>query len=177
MQEYIIVYIDDVSQIGEIGIYIYKQCRTRAYIKITMEDSFIQLNDLPDEILLTIMKKLYNSDVLYSLIGVNRRLNTIVQDSIFTSYLKLLPPINGLDEFTDSMLDRYCFEVLPEIHHKIEWLSFKSLHMERILLATNYPKLQGLSLCELTSEAARDLFTGKTFSSFLSTIIYMKLQK
>jgi hypothetical protein len=38
-----------------------------------MEYSRIQLNDLPDEILMIIFKKLANADVLYSLSGVNKR--------------------------------------------------------------------------------------------------------
>ncbi|CAF3535517.1 unnamed protein product [Rotaria sp. Silwood2] len=88
-----------------------------------MNDSIIQLSDLPDEILMIILKKLHNSYVLYSLIGVNKRLDTIAKDSIFTEYLTLIPPFNGLNEFTDTILDRFCSEVLPKIHHKIEWLN------------------------------------------------------
>jgi hypothetical protein len=41
-----------------------------------MKRSLVQLNDLPDEILMIILKKLDNDQVLYSLIGVNKRLNT-----------------------------------------------------------------------------------------------------
>ena len=44
----------------------------------------VQLNDLPDEIILIILKKLDNVAVLYSLINVNKRLNKLVQDSDFT---------------------------------------------------------------------------------------------
>jgi hypothetical protein len=38
---------------------------------------------LPDEILLIILKELFNVEVLYSLIDVNHRLNKIAHDSIF----------------------------------------------------------------------------------------------
>ena len=55
-----------------------------------MKHSSVELNDLPDEILMIILKKLYNVQVLYSLIGVNKRLDTIVNDSIFTNNLTLL---------------------------------------------------------------------------------------
>jgi hypothetical protein len=55
-----------------------------------MKYSYIKLNDLPDEILMIIFKKFHYIDVLYSLIGVDKRLNTIVNDSIFTKYLTLM---------------------------------------------------------------------------------------
>ncbi|CAF4703120.1 unnamed protein product, partial [Rotaria magnacalcarata] len=55
-----------------------------------MKHSLIQLNDLPDEILMIILKKLDNNEVFYSLIGVNKRLNTLVHDTIFTSHLTLM---------------------------------------------------------------------------------------
>ncbi|CAF5216542.1 unnamed protein product, partial [Rotaria magnacalcarata] len=55
-----------------------------------MKHSLIQLNDLPDEILMIILKKLDNDEVFYSLIGVNKRLNTLVHDTIFTSHLTLM---------------------------------------------------------------------------------------
>ena len=52
-----------------------------------MEYSCVQLNDLPDEILLIILKKLSNIEVFYSLLDVNKRLNKITYDSIFTNRL------------------------------------------------------------------------------------------
>ncbi len=42
-----------------------------------MEDSCIQLEDLPDEILLIIFKNLDNCHVLYSFMGLNQRLDRI----------------------------------------------------------------------------------------------------
>jgi hypothetical protein len=55
-----------------------------------MEHSSVELNDLPDEILMIILKKFYNVQILYSLIGVSQRLNTIIHDPIFTSHLTLI---------------------------------------------------------------------------------------
>lgn len=130
-----------------------------------MEYSRINLNDLPDEILLLILKKLHNVEVLYSLIGVNKRLDVIVNDSIFTSYLTLMiPSSDGLFyRFPDTVLDRLYQQILPKIHHKINWLNLESLWIERILLSTDYPNLCGLGLYNLSLEAAKDLFTGKIF--------------
>lgn len=39
----------------------------------------MQLNDLPDEILLLILKKLQNCEVLYSFHDVNQRFNRVIQ--------------------------------------------------------------------------------------------------
>jgi hypothetical protein len=58
--------------------------------KIIMAHSLVQLDDLPDEVLMIILKKLDNDQVLYSLMGINKRLNTFVHDSIFTSHLTLM---------------------------------------------------------------------------------------
>ncbi|CAF4291141.1 unnamed protein product, partial [Rotaria magnacalcarata] len=49
----------------------------------SMKNLLVQLDDLPDEILMYIFKKLYNGEVLYSLMDVNQRLDRIVRDTIF----------------------------------------------------------------------------------------------
>ena len=132
---------------------------------MNMEYSSVQLNDLPDEILMIIFKKLTNAEVLYSLLGVNKRLNKIVHDSIFTNHLSFL--MSTSDDFIyslpDPILDRFCSQILPKIHHKIKWLDLESLSMERILRATNYPNLYGISLYNIEVKTAIDLFTGKIF--------------
>ena len=163
-----------------------------------MEDSFIQLDDLPDEILIIILKKLHNLEVLYSLIGVNKRLDTIVSDSIFTKNLTLIPsvnkrfhtmvnnsiftrnltlttPFNDLNQLADPILHRFRLQILPKIHHKIEWINVESSWIEPILLATNYPNLHGLGLYNLASTRAKDLITGKIFSLTLSMIKYIRI--
>ncbi|CAF2932667.1 unnamed protein product [Rotaria sp. Silwood2] len=129
-----------------------------------MEYSCIQLNDLPDEILIYILKKLSNAEVLYSLLGVNKRLNKIVHDSIFTNDLSLL--MSTSDGFVYSLPDlilyRFCSHILPKIHQKIQWLHLESLSMERILRVTNYPNLYGISLHNIQAKTAIDLFTNET---------------
>lgn len=142
--------------------YIYKQNKNKtAFMKISMEGSPIQLDNLPNEILMAIFSKLHNTDVLYSLIGVNKRLDTIVKDSMFTEDIILVTHLDGLHELTDKMIDRFCFKILPQIHQKIYWLHIDSLYMEHILLAAKYPVLCGLGLCNLSSKMARNFFTGK----------------
>ncbi len=160
----IIVFIDDIGQIESMNTtYIY--AKKKRHVKEKMEHLLFQLNDLPDEILMTIFKKLYNPEVLYSLIGVNKRLNRIAHDPIFTGYLSLLQCCS--DNLTyplpDPMLDRFCSKILPEIGHQIKSLYLESTSMKRILLATNYPNLYDLGLCGIDVEVAISLFIGKRF--------------
>ncbi|CAF2648433.1 unnamed protein product [Rotaria sp. Silwood2] len=86
-----------------------------------MEGLSVELNDLPHEILL-IFKKLDNAEVLYSFIGVNKRFNKLVHDSIFTNRLTMTKcSSNGsFDRLDKQILDRFCLQILPEIHYKIK---------------------------------------------------------
>ncbi|CAF3686122.1 unnamed protein product [Rotaria socialis] len=130
-----------------------------------MKHSLIQLNDLPDEILMIILKKLDNDEVFYSLIGVNKRLNTLVHDTIFTSHLTLLKYFSddSINPLSDTILDRFYSQILPAIRHQIQWLDVESSSMERILLSTNYANLYRLGLYNLEIERAKHLFTSKIF--------------
>jgi hypothetical protein len=108
------------------------------------------------------MKKLNNSDILYSFIGVNKRLDRTAKDSIFTRCLTL--ETSGRSKrFTDKMVNRLCLQILPKIHNNIESLILHLSYMTYILLATYYPNLRGISLYDQKSETARDLFIGKIF--------------
>ncbi|CAF2541770.1 unnamed protein product [Rotaria sp. Silwood2] len=94
-----------------------------------MENSFFQLNDLPDEILMIIFKKLTIVVVLYSLTHVNKRFNKIVHDISFTHTLALYR--SGTNDYIaplpDEILDRFCLFILPKIHHKIKWLNLEPI--------------------------------------------------
>ncbi|CAF1519878.1 unnamed protein product [Rotaria sp. Silwood1] len=127
---------------------------------VTMELLLIALNNLPDEILLIIFTKLMNISILYSLIGLNKRLNTIVRDPIFTSNLTLMRHLSddSMCPLPDSMLDRFCSQILLEIHCQIKWLDLESSTMERILCATNYSNLYGLGLFDIDLGTAQSLF-------------------
>ncbi|CAF4541005.1 unnamed protein product [Rotaria socialis] len=163
---------------------------TKSYteMKTSMKHSTIQLGDLPDEILMMILKNMCQVDVLYSLIDVNQRLNTIVHDPIFTNHLALLKHLSdgSICSLTDSMLDQFCSQILPKINHKIKCLHLESSSMERILLATNYPSLDELSLYK---NALTDLFKNKILSltfnmhekenggEFFNAIIFQRIIK
>ncbi|CAF4124657.1 unnamed protein product [Rotaria magnacalcarata] len=111
-----------------------------------MEYSCVRINDLPDEILMIILKKMNNAEVRYSLKGVNQRLNKLVQDSTFTSRLTFVKRCsdNFFDVFPcNMMLNRFCLQILPE----------------NVLCAADYPNLYGLGLYNINEESARCLFT------------------
>ncbi len=130
-------------------------------MNMNLQYSIVQLIDLPDELLLLIFKLLNNVQLLYSLIGINKQLDRILSDSIFTKDLTLFNDhIYPLD---DRVLDRFCSDILPQIHHQINILNLQSLSMERILCATDYPNLYKLGLYNINNEIAERVFTGKTF--------------
>jgi hypothetical protein len=131
-----------------------------------MEHLCLQLNDLPDEILLIIFKKVNNVALLYSLFDTNKRFTKILHDPILTSHLSLLNHHSDecVDRLHDSILDQYCSQILPKIYHKVKWFNLESSSMARILLCTNYPNLDGLGLYNLDKQKAKQLLSGTIFS-------------
>jgi hypothetical protein len=130
-----------------------------------MEYSSVQLNDLSDDILLIILEKLEKLDVLYSFIGVNKRLNRIARDSMFTNSFTLFNHLSydSISQLSDSILDRFCSHILPEIDQKIQWLNIEISSMKRILISANYPNLIGLGVYNIETENDIHLFKGKIF--------------
>ena len=130
-----------------------------------MEYSCAQLNDLAVEILLIIFEKLDNVDVLYSLHGVNKRLNQIICDPIFTSNLNFVE-YDSFNQFVNKfsptiMLDRFCLQILPDISMNIKWLYLESSSVKHVLRAGNYPNLYGLGLYNMKEKTTKYLFNGK----------------
>ena len=131
----------------------------------------MELNDLPDEILLLIFKKLSSTDVLYSFIDVNMRFDKLVHDSTITNHVSMtkLDSDNLVCSLNNEVLDRFCSRILPKIHHAITWLDVEFSSMKHVLLCTNYPNLYGLTIHNIEADAVSDLFNGK--NSFKSLII------
>lgn len=137
-----------------------------------MECSTVQLDDLPDEILLYIFKKLSNADILYSLLDVNQRFNTILHDSIFTSQLSLyrletktetyrFGACTEIHRLPPPMMERFSSQILSQIGHKIKLLRLESISVKHILSSTTFPNLYDLGLYNIDSETAESLFCGK----------------
>ncbi|CAF5017027.1 unnamed protein product [Rotaria sp. Silwood1] len=119
-----------------------------------MDYSTVQLLDLPDEMLIEILNKLNNIDVLCTVLGVNKRLERLARDTIFTDFLDLTTKssLGGICSMSNIILDRFCSSILPQIHHNIKSLVLESSSIEHILIACVYPKLHKLTLYSIKPE-------------------------
>jgi len=130
-----------------------------------MNQSDIHFLDLPNEILVIILKKLDNINVLYSLMGVfNKRFDTLLEHHVFTNTLDLLTRSSTDDDIYSldhPTLDRFCIDLLPKIHHNVKRLIFNSESMRQILVAGNYPQLTSLNLFHFQQRIALNYFTRK----------------
>jgi hypothetical protein len=126
-----------------------------------MNRSHVHLLDLPDEILLIILKKLSNIDVLYSLLNINNaRFNILAQQKIFSNILNFVS-IDNISSIYQLKLDRFCIDILPKIHHNVKYIIIEPVSMERILLATDYPNLTKLKIFNFKQEIVSYYFTSK----------------
>ncbi|CAF2807804.1 unnamed protein product [Rotaria sp. Silwood2] len=132
-----------------------------------MNQHNVHLLDLSNEILFLILRKLENVDVLYSLTDINnQRLHSITQDQIFTNSLNFVPILqstDGISSISDSILDRFCVDILPRIHENVKSLTVESVSMECILGAGNYPNLTELELYNFDKAIVSRYFMGKIF--------------
>jgi hypothetical protein len=132
-----------------------------------MNQHNVHLLDLPNEILFLILKKLDNIDVLYSLLDINnQRLDIIAQEQIFSNILNFVSISQSNDEISstsNSILDRFCIDILPRIHKNVKSLILESVSMERILCSGNYPNLTELKIFNLNKEIVSRYFLGKIF--------------
>ena len=127
-----------------------------------MNHSAINIVDLPDEILLHIFNKFNSFDVLYSISGVHKRLDKVVNDIVFTRSIDLstIPSIDGNNSCNHMILTRFCSDILPRIRHKIECFTLQSSSMEFVFHAGNYPKLYKLTLLNLKLDSMSSIFNG-----------------
>ncbi|CAF3965460.1 unnamed protein product, partial [Rotaria sp. Silwood2] len=59
----------------------------------------------------------------------------------------------------DTVLDRFCSQILPQIRYKINFLTLETSSVERILLTADYPNLYGLGLYNIDEKSAKRFFT------------------
>jgi hypothetical protein len=137
----------------------------------------VNILTLCDELLLAIFKKLNNIDVLYSLIGVDEKLDRLARDIIFTQSIDLIRISSNEHNHskTKSILNRFCIDILPRIQHNIQCLTLDSLSIDRVLRIENYPKLHKITLVNLSLEMASRIFNGM-LSSFLSFFTIQKIE-
>ncbi len=91
--------------------------------------------NLPDEIILIIWNKLNEIDVLYSFLNVIKRFDKLIRDKIYIHSIELIK--TSCEEkdncsLSDQILDRFCLDILPQIHYIVEKLILASLSMKRI---------------------------------------------
>ena len=123
----------------------------------------VELTDLPDEILLLILKKLTNIEVLYSFRDINKRFDILTNDRIFTEHLTLIR--NSSNEMNNilnhSMFHRVSTQILPKTHTKIRWLELEPISIEHFLFAGEYPNLHCLTLSNIERQIDLCAFDGK----------------
>ena len=147
------------------------------FVMLNMKYSLVELNELPDEILVKILKNLINVQVLYSFMRSNQRFDRLVRDDIFTNRLSLLrsSSSNRIYSLDESMVNRFCDEILPEIHHQIQWLDLEAKSTKQILLTARYPKLRGLSLYNVNVDSFAQLIQGNRFIYAMKFVHYRKI--
>ena len=111
-----------------------------------MNDRSTQLMNLPDELLLIILKNLDNIDVLSSFIGLNARVEQLIHEPCFTAAIDFVKPKKNLCRSMDILIDQFCFHILPKIHHLIRSLKVPSTSTKRILRVADYPNLSRLDI-------------------------------
>jgi hypothetical protein len=125
-----------------------------------MSRSDVHLLDLPNEILLMILKKLNNIDVLYSLLNINNeRLANLVEDETFSNILDFLS-IDDSYSIDQEKFDRFCIDILPRIHHNVQCLALEAVSMKRILRVGDYPNLTKLKLFHFEQKIVLNYLTG-----------------
>src|SRR5438105_15878513 len=112
-----------------------------------MNYSIVNILDLCDEMLITILNKLNNIDVLYSLLGVNQKFDRLVRDIPFTQSLDFTTISTNEDDHLKitSMLNRFCVHIIPRIQHNIQCLTLDPWSMNSVLGSGNYHKLHKLT--------------------------------
>lgn len=118
--------------------------------------------DLPDEMILAIWKYLYNIDVLSAFTGLNSQFDRLIRDDAVIGSLTLLS--HYPDQYPhlqpDSILDRFCLELLPKIHHRVRCLTLEPISMGRVLSTGSFPSLNHLTLINVDRDCVQRYFIG-----------------
>jgi len=126
-----------------------------------MNERVVDLLDLPDDILLIIFNKLDSFDVLYSLLNSTQRLDRIARSMYYTRSINFSIELSNVQfaAINSDKLNRFCAELLPEIHCQIQSLTLESSTIERILLATRFPNLDTIILVGFLPDVLLDYLT------------------
>ncbi len=127
-----------------------------------MAHQAVELLDLPDEMLLIILRKLQCIDLLYSIEGINKRLDAMVVSKCNTNLIDLATNLIDNDVYLtfDIILDRLCSHTLPRIRQNVESFILEGIVLERVLLACEYPNLHHLNIVNFEVDFGRRHLTG-----------------
>ena len=125
----------------------------------------LRLLDLPNEIIFIIFDELRPVDVFHSFANVNRRLDRLVFDPLYTRDLDLTYKMNGYSSIDQpssikpEILSAICDSVLSHIGQNVQRLTVEHESSKQVLAAT-YPHLQSLSLFNCRAEQLYQDLTG-----------------
>lgn len=121
----------------------------------------MNLLDLPDEVLLLILKKLNVVETLHQQCGVHSRLDRILFDGIYVSELDWTRKRwdESISSMDDLIIDRICENILPRINEQIVKLTLEPNSIEHVLHAVHYPKLSSLSLRNFSKNILKNHLT------------------
>ena len=128
----------------------------------------LNLLDLPNEILLIIIKELNMVDVLYSLVDVTERFDELILNPILTrildmGYLKMELFPDRVYSIDDHVRERICQNILPRINHQIHEMIIDQSSIEEVLHTIDYPQLHSLSLIDLDEITFFDFLKRNSF--------------
>ena len=123
-----------------------------------------KFEDLPNEIIITVMQQLNTVD-RFNLRGLNTRLDNILFDSIVTRHLSLFKylPNDRIVPLDETTLYLYCAHILPHIRTNIRSLGLDSIAIEPVFTETTYPNLHNLDLHDINYEIVQHIFNSKKF--------------
>ncbi|CAF1035892.1 unnamed protein product [Adineta steineri] len=120
--------------------------------------NYLNILDIPDEILFLIFQKLNAVEVFSTLEDVNQRFHRLAIDPLLIRDLNMTT-ITNINSFYDQnslmdskVLSRICKKILPQIHTQVQKLTVEQDSMKEILRAGNYPQLYSLSLINCEEE-------------------------
>ena len=126
------------------------------------------LVDLPNEIFLLIFQNLNMTDVLYTFVDINHRLNQLIYDPFYIRNLdmtsmKMKSFFDRTYSIEKEILDGICSNILPRICHQINHLTVEQYSIECVLHNINYPQLHSLTLIDFPEDVLLNCLTSKLF--------------
>ena len=104
--------------------------------------------DLPDEILVIILKNVNVIDNLSSIVGLSERFDRLIIDPLYirrVDMIKIMIKNSSYDYISSSdvqILSKFCQNILPRIHHHVEHLTLAPYSIKPILhTVESYPQL------------------------------------